>query len=471
MRKSHLKHHIDSAHSDVREFVCNRKGCDKSFVTGTRLRRHLAAHEGREKYMCTVDGCEQTFRKHSTLQRHITADHEGQTSYVCEKIGDDGHICGAELETAGKLQVHEDRVHGGEKYWCTVCGVEDPEADAMTSTNPAIAFATYAALQVHNKEAHPPTCSECGYTCSRPRELRIHKDIQHGGQDISERQSHACTVDDCGRRFTRKSNLDTHLRTVHKGEKAFVCGTTDLSSSKRITGWDAKDACGKAYTTKCSLEEHVRTAHLGLEQKRKKEHQESRRRLRAQKLQDRGKKTEDMGEKEEDGANKKNTLAFSRLTGSAYAEDERRIIPCLQFGCAHRFMREYDLDVHLRSKHGLADFEIQSMRSRRDGHGLIGEEYRYSAQQANPGAPLPFNEKFNLTNGDNDVFGVTQRELGQNIERTPNQNEDFWLRDAAETEDGWELEEREMRELIDQEFEYGDQEHEDELMIDPALRS
>ena len=440
LRDTHLKHHIKSAHTDVRDYVCNWDGCDKKYATGTRLRKHQMTHEGREKFKCTADGCRRTFRKHGTLQIHITADHEGRNPFVCEKIGGDDRVCGMSFDTASKLKRHDSRVHGGDKYWCIICNVEGSGADGTATDSPGLGFSTYGALQAHNKAVHPSTCSKCGYTCLRPRELTQHMEIQHGGQDVSERRTHPCTIDDCVRSFTRRSNLLVHMRTVHKDEKDFVCGTFDLSTSKIPTGWNTESACGKAFTTKANLIEHVRTAHLGLDHSRKAEQQKE-------------KQIQDQEKKKEDWAREKNVIELARLTGSVYEVDDRRQIPCLQLGCAHRFIRDYDLDVHLQAKHGLAKVEIQRMKSIRDGEDDLGEQ-------------------FITTSDDHDILGLIHRGTERDVEDADDLNRSFLTKQGTDSRmnDEWDQDEREMRELMNQELINDGQEHENDLVIDPALK-
>ena len=135
LRESHLKHHIKSAHSNQRDYACTHVGCDKSFCTGTRLRRHLAAHEKREIYACTAPGCGQEFRKHATLQAHISSEHEGKAPYPCEEIGEDGIPCGAGFDTLTKWKTHMGRIHGQDRYFCTLCSsVNEPEAENGSAT-------------------------------------------------------------------------------------------------------------------------------------------------------------------------------------------------------------------------------------------------------------------------------------------------------------------------------------------------
>jgi hypothetical protein len=148
-----------------------------------------------------------------------------------------------------------------------------------------------------------------------------------------------CTYSGCDRSFTKQGNLTVHIRTVHEGEKRFVCGETDLSSSKKVAGWDAI-GCGNRYGSKLALEEHIRTAHMGLQNAKA----ERRQRL---------------------GLNKKpshsSISTLAALTGQGYVEETGRHIACFYDQCPHRFHRDYDLWVHMTSKHGCSEDEVQGL--------------------------------------------------------------------------------------------------------------
>ena len=452
LRETHLKHHIKSAHTEVRDYICEWQGCGKSFLTATRLKRHLAAHEGREKHRCAVTGCGQTFRKHGTLQKHITSVHEGLKPFVCELLADEGEPCRVRFETAGKLKAHEGRVHGGNRFWCTICkGSQDERAEGNSQEINEVAFPTYAALQAHNKLAHPPTCKDCGLQCDTARELTRHIDIQHGGQELSDRQTHLCPEPDCGRGFTKKGNLTVHLRTVHAGEKPFTCGDIEPSRLTRVEGWNGENACGRCFTTKGNLEEHVRTAHLGLEHSRK------------------AKKTNT------DSANKKKkTSAIGRLTGSGY-DEAGRIIPCMSPDCEFRFMREYDLDIHMQSRHHLADVDIQQLRAQRDGYGSSIAEYRSAID---PEAERDLDEQFGISCYGGGLDGYEQNGIEEAIEQAAVRGGAFWIgggqdqdQDQEMRDDDWDKDEMEMRRLIEEEI--GEENEVDvghQMMIDPVLR-
>jgi general transcription factor IIIA len=336
LRDSHLKHHIKSAHTELRDYVCDWEGCGKAFVTATRLRRHAAVHEGREKYRCTEHPpCDETFRKHATLQRHIIAVHLGQKPFQCTHTdAATGEQCSEGFDTAGRLKAHEGRIHGGTRFFCIECPESDDDGTEVVS------YSTYADLQTHIRTEHPPTCSHCSIVCSTTRELRRHIDLAHGGQDLLERQVYLCSYTDCNRGFTKKGNLNVHVRTVHEGEKRFICGETDLSTSKKVEGWMGEGACGGKFGAKLSLEEHVRTAHMGLTN--------SRLEGKPRKEKKRQKRTQDRS-------------LLTSLTGADYQVESGRHIPCIFEGCAYMFYRDYDLEVHLRSMHGASESELRDI--------------------------------------------------------------------------------------------------------------
>ncbi|RAL08193.1 C2H2-type zinc finger protein [Aspergillus homomorphus CBS 101889] len=359
LRASHLNHHVKSAHTGIRDYVCERPGCGKSFVTGSRLRRHLAAHDGRDKYRCTeYPPCEETFRKHTTLQKHILSVHLNKKPFPCTHVDSTtGQQCTMAFDTAGHLRAHESRVHSEKRFTCAECAqradTEQPTTNSSSSSE-TTTFPTYALLQAHIRTVHPPQCPHCPLTCSTTRELRRHLEVAHGNVPLSDRKVFPCTVPGCDSSFTKKGNLTVHVRTVHQGEKRFVCGETDLSASKRVAGWPggAAHGCGKRYGSKLALEEHIRTAHMGFPN------------AKAERRQRLGLAPKASGQQRGStaaGGIGTGPSALAALTGAGYAEETGRQILCLEAGCAHRFHRNYDLWVHMGSRHGCSEDEIRDM--------------------------------------------------------------------------------------------------------------
>ena len=418
-------------------------------MTATRLKRHHAAHEGREKFRCTVAGCGQTFRKHGTLQKHILTVHEGRKPFICEVLDFDGTKCGAGFDSEGQLKSHAGRVHGSNTFLCTICS---PEGRSTTG-NPILdkseaSFSTHAALQEHVKNEHPPACKECGQKCKSRRDLKSHLEVFHGIFVVNDSMTHFCSEQGCGRGFTKKGNLSMHTRISHNPNQ-FVCGEIDPSTLRKIADWDGKDSCGKTLATKASLEEHIRTDHQGLTRSGKSKRQAKN------------------GDSDEP-ARKHQVSVLTRLTGVGYEEESGRIIPCPVVGCSHRFLREYDLGIHLQSRHGLADFGIREM--------LVDRESLYSGQTLQ-GIPK-FAKKQDVDaeraldmQFDDDV-GVLDHEniLGS-------KDADFCLRGQSYHDEGdsgeWLREELELRCLIDgahtmERHETVDGQEVD--ILDPALR-
>jgi hypothetical protein len=215
----------------------------------------------------------------------------------------------------------------------------------------AVSFPTYATLQEHIRTVHPPKCPKCPIVCSTSRELRRHLEVAHGDVSLDERKVFNCTEKDCDRSFTKKGNLTVHIRTVHQGEKRFGCGEVDLSTSKKVSGWDGV-GCGKRYGSKLALEEHIRTAHLGYPNAKAERRQ--RLGLNNQKPQPHGIST------------------LAALTGHGYAQETGRHITCFYDSCEHRFHRDYDLWVHMSAKHSCSEDEIQGLFMQR---ALLADQY------------------------------------------------------------------------------------------------
>jgi general transcription factor IIIA len=280
LRDSHLKHHVKSAHTNERNYLCRWDDCGKKFATGTRLRRHEASHEAKEKYTCKgFDGCNESFRKHATLTRHVLSVHENKKPFQCmEPNFEIGGQCSSGFDTAEKLRSHQRAVHDPTRFMCIDCPTPDEGSISQ------VTFATYALLQCHIAEVHPPACPQCFLLCTSDKDVRRHLEMDHNivdsEADKSHRSSFPCIYLNCTRSFTKKGNLNVHVKTVHEHRKEFVCGETDLTlvrqgpqneaqiqtaelaESSEITG------CGRHFTSKATLEEHVRTVHLGMNSKR-----------------------------------------------------------------------------------------------------------------------------------------------------------------------------------------------------------
>ena len=352
LRQSHLKHHIKSVHSNVRDYVCEWKGCGKGFVTATRLKRHHAAHEGRKNFICNFDGCGQAFRKHATLQKHITTVHELKKAFQCELQNEDGSICGQGFNTSGQLRAHKGRIHEGKRFWCSICSsnatvVQNTIGEPLDEVTAG--FSTYSSLQEHIKIEHPPQCDICGLACNSQRDLKNHVEVQHGKLSVDERKTHRCPEPGCGRAFTKKGNLNAHIQSAHKA-KRYICGEVELESLNNVAGWDGFEACGRALSTKGSLENHIRTIHMGLGRRRSKSKEKST----TEPVQGHG----------------KHTWNLLKLTGVGYEEYSGRHFSCLIPECGFRFGRNYDLQVHLVSRHHLPEGEAAALIASRptDGH-------------------------------------------------------------------------------------------------------
>ena len=142
-------------------------------------------HEGQDRFTGNVVGCGKSFQKHGTLHKHVTVVHEGKSLFICQAQDDDGEICKAGFDSAGKLRSNEARLHRSKRFWCIVCSSNGPEIaeESAEQEMEGAAFSTYADLQAHFRIKHPPTCLECGQLCASQRGLKKHIEAKHSSQD------------------------------------------------------------------------------------------------------------------------------------------------------------------------------------------------------------------------------------------------------------------------------------------------
>ena len=347
----HLQTHVKGSHTHERSYHCDWEGCDKSFLTSTRLKRHKEAHKGHERFRCTAYlPCNQTFRKHQTLQRHIRSEHLELTPYPCTYIDPiTSEPCNAGFDGPVGLRKHEERVHGAAQFFCPQCTITGAVSPDGTPLH--LGFTTEAQLQSHARKEHA-NCPFCDLKCSSQRELQNHIDSQHSGKSLEERKKISCTYVGCNKKFTKSGNLKIHIRTAHLGER-YICGTFDLSSHPDVGDFDPADSCGKDFVSKVNLIDHIRTAHLGLPSvinaNRKKFDSDEEDFIET----DRDEYVERPKKKTKKRAKKTSATEIDHLLGT----DPNRNISCLVPNCQHKFIRDYDLQVHMRNAHQSMDLD------------------------------------------------------------------------------------------------------------------
>ncbi|PVH85090.1 hypothetical protein DL98DRAFT_651366 [Cadophora sp. DSE1049] len=442
----HLQQHIKGSHTKERSFPCDWEGCNKSFLTSTRLNRHKNTHTGQHVYRCTAyPPCNEPFRKHQTLQRHIRSVHLLLAPYPCTYVDPVTSVpCNAGFDGATGLRQHVDRVHSATRITCFLCH--------------APGFKTDRELQAHIRKEHA-NCAFCDIKCSSQRELMKHIEIHHSGITVEQRKNVPCTYAGCNKRFTKQNNLNTHIRTAHMGER-FICGTFDFSIYPDLVNFNSEDGCGDDFVSKASLMDHIRTAHLGLKSVVNANRKKAKSEEEAVDYED----TEDDCVDPADGngdddyvptlrKSKRGKRVKPSLVDELSGIDPRRTIRCLVPTCQVMFMRNYDLDVHMRTAHpflpadmdsGLAapinqfpypsvDFDMSHMAMDMGGVApAFGDAL---------GQPLP-------------GFQDDQTDFSWELQRQAPGGGPFWvgadigIGDFGDNQDEWTQEEEEMRRLI-----------------------
>jgi hypothetical protein len=263
---------MKSAHSNARDYQCSHPGCGSSFVTASKLKTHEATHVDPKKYICRDHPpCNQVFRKKETLARHVLSVHENKKPFPCTHVNSmTGNVCSQAFDTNQKLLQHVRQMHDPTRFSCSDCVAHNARIEAnpylneqqkATSTKQAY-FSTYAELQFHNANEHPPTCSLCSVPFNTPRELTRHNELVHGiVNPNSTKASVTCTWPGCGRTFSKQGNLNVHIKTAHENRRDFACGITKI---ELVDNQDF-DGCQRTFTSKSALVDHIRAIHLGVE--------------------------------------------------------------------------------------------------------------------------------------------------------------------------------------------------------------
>lgn len=313
----HLKLHLIS-HTKETKYACDK--CDKSFATGTRLRRHQAVHEGQERFRCRdYPPCNQSFRKHQTLQRHVLKEHMGKKAYPCTHEG-----CGASYDSANSLRSHRERDHGEIRFWCGEC-CEDAAQNPDDETKQPVGFTTQFLLDAHMRQDHV-NCIFCDVRFAGAYQLEQHMEMYHSGLSVEDRKTVPCTFPGCAKKFTKKANMNSHYRTAHEGMR-FICGKVNTFDVAGLEDWNwTEEGCGEGFVDKAKMAQHILFVHLG--------------------------RPRPANDSSSTFAPPKDSSAASFLNEiSGVANEERRQIVCTAPGCTARFIRYADLHNHTQAQH------------------------------------------------------------------------------------------------------------------------
>lgn len=93
-----------------RRYICNF--CDKEFLGGNDLRKHIRIHTDERPFEC--QHCGQRFRQGGCLKNHIASQHGTSETFTC-------YYCNKSFPIKERLRLHM-RLHSGEKpYHCKIC--------------------------------------------------------------------------------------------------------------------------------------------------------------------------------------------------------------------------------------------------------------------------------------------------------------------------------------------------------------
>jgi hypothetical protein len=187
--REHMLTHADNAE----RFVCETRGCRKTFKSKIGLKEHAARHSGEFRFTCEV--CQKRFLLRSYFLAHQRI-HSKAKSFSCG-------MCSKTFKSKQNLVNHENFHYGLKLFPCDVCGKS---------------FTTKTNLDVHAKcheqQVEQIECGVCGKSFKTKAYLKVHTKTH-----FKSLQNYACH---CGKTFIQLCDLKIHGKT-HTNQKDFVC--------------------------------------------------------------------------------------------------------------------------------------------------------------------------------------------------------------------------------------------------------
>ena len=236
--KNCTKTFVMSSHTESKKYHCSENGCEEVFNKKHQLYAHRLEHKTVLPFQCDFEGCRKQFSKMSRLLVHERT-HTGERPFVCDHEG-----CEKSYARKAHLVRHQSSCHREKTHHTFVCGVKN-----CTKT-----FASKCGLDKHAISVHTvPSkyyCSEsgCDKAFHKKHQLRVHsfehkgvlpfqcdfegcnKQFKQTSHLLAHKQFHnpyVCDVEGCAEVFTRWSNLRAHKALEHKRKfKCDICQKT-----------------------------------------------------------------------------------------------------------------------------------------------------------------------------------------------------------------------------------------------------
>ena len=198
---SRLKRHLSEVHMNERRFICDHPNCGKGFKTGNALKVHKIIHSDETPFKCEFIGCNYNSKSVHRLKLH-QKNHSKDRPFVCEFEG-----CVERFKNKSTLQSHMN-THSNESP--VVCPVDGCGKYFRPHT-------MRAHVLMHSKEVIYCDWPGCHYETKGQNKLRQHKKMSH-----SSEKNFVCDWDDCQKRFKTNYHLNLHYKS-HTNDKPYLC--------------------------------------------------------------------------------------------------------------------------------------------------------------------------------------------------------------------------------------------------------
>ena len=203
-RQKTLTRHIKSMHSGNR-FNCEQ--CDFTSNLEEHVKSHTRKHHDGNKLFCEF--CEASYCSKKDLQNHIASKHFKSEANKDQRFG--CSLCSKSYVSKKDLKHHFQAIHGNQKFYCDLCGVEAP------STN--LLWRHKRLKHGYKEEKGNFKCDQCDFVANYENALESHNKSKHSELGMS------CSF--CSHRSDSDANLRLHMRTQHTGLGQDMCESND----------------------------------------------------------------------------------------------------------------------------------------------------------------------------------------------------------------------------------------------------
>lgn len=223
-----MRQHFKRAHaSPTQVYVCYFAECGQQFKKHNQLKIHQYIHTNQHPFTCSHEGCDKSYPSPSKLKRHEKI-HAG---YPCRKDED----CPFVGKTWSEYLKHAADVHS--EVTCDVCNRTFKRKSNLKDHK-----------KTHREERIVYRCPRDGCDKTYTTKFNLKNHVLSFHENL---RNFVCEHEGCGKTFAMKQSLDRHFNTHDPEKKKMVKPPRPIRSlASRLSGYKPKKSSKKKKSSK-----------------------------------------------------------------------------------------------------------------------------------------------------------------------------------------------------------------------------